>query len=550
MGIRRKSWQGSGGDRDRDPEEIVSVKHSADLEAAAQAALDAAARTGETQWAVLQVEISPCDVLAAFEASESQDRFYWERPAEGRSIAAFGCAEAIEAEGEGRFAEASERAERLFARLHVSGQGAPATAGPFLVGGFAFANAASTEPHWRNFPTGRLVLPEVAIAVAGGRGWCTVVRPVQPFRDAQSVREAQSVQTTEPVQDAQSVQTTEPVQDAQSVQTAESVQDARVVPAIQSGTRARAICDDLRAGLEKAGRSLANRSLIDASTASIAEAGDPLDYRACADRTHTEYRAQVEAALREIADGGFEKVVLARSISVSEKGDYDPCALLDTLRRAHPTCAIFAVARPGAVFLGATPECLVRLVDGRVETASVAGSAPRGRSPEEDLELGRQLRESKKEQTEHAFVVRALCDALTPHCDALDVREAPRLMRLQDIQHLETPITGHLRAHRSVLELLGSVHPTPAVAGAPREAALEWLNANEKLDRGWYSGPIGFADSQGGGEFYAALRSAVLRGSEARLFAGAGVVDGSDPEAELRETRLKLRAMLAPLMEI
>jgi isochorismate synthase len=498
----------------------VSVKHSADLEAAVQAALGAAARTGETQWAVLQAEISPCDVLAAFEASESQDRFYWERPAEGRSIAAFGCAEAIEAEGVGRFAEASERAELLFARLHVFGQGAPVTAGPFLVGGFAFSNAASTEPHWRNFPTGRLVLPEVAIAVAGGRAWCTVVRPVQP------------------------------AQVAQSDQTAQSVQTAQVSPSIQSEARARAICDDLRAGFEQAGRSLANRSLIDASTRSIAEAGDPLEYLACADRAHTEYRAQVEAALREIADGGFEKVVLARSVSVREKGDYDPCALLDTLRRAHPTCAIFAVARPGAVFLGASPECLVRLVDGRVETASVAGSAPRGRSPEEDLELGRQLRESKKEQTEHAFVVRALCDALTPHCDALEVRESPRLMRLQDIQHLETPITGHLRARRSILELLGSIHPTPAIAGAPREAALEWLNANENLDRGWYSGPIGFTDSRGGGEFYAALRSAVLRGSEARLFAGAGVVNGSDPEAELRETRLKLRAMLAPLMEI
>jgi isochorismate synthase EntC len=98
--------------------------------------------------------------------------------------------------------------------------------------------------------------------------------------------------------------------------------------------------------------------------------------------------------------------------------------------------------------------------------------------------------------------------------------------------------------------LLGSVHPTPAIAGAPREAALEWLSRNENLDRGWYSGPIGFADSEGGGEFYAALRSAVMRGGEAQLFAGAGVVAGSDPESELRETRLKLRAMLAPLMEI
>jgi isochorismate synthase len=486
----------------------VSVNHSADLEAVVQAALDAAARTGETQWAVLQAEISACDLLAVFEASESHERFYWERPAEERSLAAFGCAEAIEAEGENRFAETSERAAHLFARLHISGKGAPATAGPLIVGGFAFANAVSTEPHWQNFPMGRLILPEVTLAVAGGRGWCTLVRAARP---------AQIVQGTQ---------------------------------GVQSGTSVREICDDLRAGLDEARRSLANRSLIDTTTAPSAEAGDPLEYRMCADRAHTEYHAQVEAALREISNGGFEKVVLARSVSLREKGDFDPCALLNHLRRAHPTCAIFAVARPGAVFLGATPECLVRLADGRVETASVAGSAPRGRSPEEDLELGRRLRESKKEQTEHAFVVRALCDALAPHCDALEVRESPRLMRLQDIQHLETPITGRLRAPKSILELLDSVHPTPAIAGAPREAALEWLSRNENLDRGWYSGPIGFADSQGGGEFYAALRSAVLRGSEARLFAGAGIVDGSDPEAELRETRLKLRAMLAPLMEI
>jgi isochorismate synthase len=491
-----------------------------------QAALDAAARTDETQWAVLRAEISPCDVLAAFEASESRDRFYWERPSGGRSIAAFGCAEAIEVEGEGRFAKASERAEQLFARLHISGHGVPSTAGPFLVGGFAFSNQASTERHWRDFPTGRLVLPEVAIVVSGEKGWCTIARPVQP---AEADRSDEATQAVHPDR---------------------SDQCDELAQAIRCGTRARTICDDLREGLDEVRRSLANRSLIDASTAPIAEGSAPLDYHACADRTHADYRAQVEAALREIADGGFEKVVLARSISVREKGDYDPCALLDTLRRAHPTCAIFAVARPGAVFLGATPECLVRLVDGRIETASVAGSAPRGRSPEEDLELGRQLRESKKEQAEHAFVVRALCDALAPHCDALEVRESPRLMRLQDIQHLETPITGHLSARRSILEILGSVHPTPAIAGAPREAALEWLNRNENLDRGWYSGPIGFADSEGGGEFYAALRSAVLRGSEARLFAGAGVVDGSDPEAELRETRLKLRAMLTPLMEI
>jgi isochorismate synthase len=477
----------------------VSPKRRADLEAAAQAALDAADRNGETQWVGLQAEISHCDALAAFAISESEDRFYWERPVDERSIAAFGRAGVIEVEGRRRFAEASERTKQLFARLHVAGQAAPATAGPFFVGGFGFAHTAPREPHWRDFPAGRLILPEVAIAVSGGRTWCTLIRTVQS--------------------------------------------DER----LQSGIRAREIADALSADFDEVQRSLANRRLVDASSV---EAVSPPDYRARADRTHAEYRAQVEAALNEIAAGRFEKVVLARSICVREAGDYDPCALLDALRRAHPTCAIFAAARPGVVFLGATPECLVRLVDGRVETASVAGSAPRGRSPEEDLELGRQLRESKKEQTEHAFVVRALCDAIAPHCDGLEVRESPRLMRLQDIQHLETPISGRLREPRSILELVGAVHPTPAIAGAPREEAIAWLSANEKLDRGWYSAPIGFVDSDGGGEFYAALRSAILRGSEARLFAGAGVVDGSDPEAELRETRLKLRAMLAPLTEI
>ncbi len=123
----------------------MSLKRSVDLETAVRAALEAVGRTGEPQWVAVQMEISSCDVLTVFENSESRDRFYWERPSEGRSIAGFGCAEAIEVEGEARFADASERAERVFSRVYVAGQGAPLTAGPFLVGGFAFGNAASTQ---------------------------------------------------------------------------------------------------------------------------------------------------------------------------------------------------------------------------------------------------------------------------------------------------------------------------------------------------------------------------------------------------------------------
>jgi len=477
----------------------VSAKHCANLQAAARAAIGAAAVGGEMQWVALQAEIARCDALAAFAVAHFGDRFYWERPAAGRAIVGLGRAGVIESEGARRFAEASERAASVFERLHVAGHATAADAGPFFVGGFAFASCAPREPHWKDFSAGRMILPEITLSVTAERSWLTIVQAVEP------------------------------------------VEPARL------DTRVREICDALHVRLDQVSGQLTHLGVFE--TSSVEDAA-PRRYRASADRAHAEYRAQVEAALREIAEGSFEKVVLARSISVSEAGSYDSCALLDALRQAHPSCAIFAVARPEAVFLGATPECLVRLVGSRFETASVAGSAPRGRSPEEDLELGRRLRESKKEQTEHSFVVRALRDALAPHCTSLQVQESPRLMRLQDIQHLETPIVGQLREPRSIFDLVGSIHPTPAIAGAPREAALEWLRANENLDRGWYSGPIGFADPDGGGEFFAALRSAVLRGNEAQLFAGAGVVSGSDPESELRETRLKLRAMLAPLLEI
>ena len=186
--------------------------------------------------------------------------------------------------------------------------------------------------------------------------------------------------------------------------------------------------------------------------------------------------------------------------------------------------------------------------NGRALTAALAGSAPRGRNPEEDARIGRALCESKKNQSEHAVVVRALRDALAPCCSELEVAQAPRLLRVDGIQHLETPVTGALKGEFSAIELAGRLHPAPSVAGAPQGAALNWLAREEDLDRGWYAAPIGWMDASGAGEFCVALRSALLRNGEASLFAGAGIVPGSDPEDELEETRLKLRAMLDPLL--
>lgn len=273
-------------------------------------------------------------------------------------------------------------------------------------------------------------------------------------------------------------------------------------------------------------------------------------FLASSDRALGGYRGLVEKALGAIRDGELEKVVVARSCTVVGSRPFEIARVLRSLRSLHPSCVIFALVRGPLAFLGATPERLVRLEAGLVQVDAVAGSAARGRSFEEDVRLARGLLESKKDQEEHAVVVRCILDALARRCSALSAPESPDLLRTEGIQHLRTPILGRLRDPSNVLDLVADLHPTPAVGGAPREDALAWLRCNEGLDRGWYAGPVGWVDPRGEGEFAVALRSLLLRGREANLFAGAGIVAGSDPEAELIETRLKLRAALTALLEI
>jgi isochorismate synthase len=278
----------------------------------------------------------------------------------------------------------------------------------------------------------------------------------------------------------------------------------------------------------------------------------PPEFHASADRPHGVYRGLVEKAVAAIREGDLEKVVLARSCTVVGSRPFETLALLRNLRALHPSCTIFALARGSVTFLGATPERLVRLEGGLVHADAVAGSAPRGRTARQDDRFARELLESKKDQEEHSVVVRCVLTGLARHCEALSAPQAPGLLRTDGIQHLHTPIEGRLRdpSRTTVLDLVAELHPTPAVGGAPREDALAWLRSHEGLERGWYAGPLGWLTPEGEGEFTVALRSMLLRGAEATLYAGAGIVAGSDPEAELVETRLKLRTALGALLEI
>jgi isochorismate synthase len=463
----------------------------ADLANAVTSAAEQASRRARPQWVSGSLRVADCDGLALFARSDAAERFFWERPAEAHQIAALGAEREIETRGASRFADAARAARELSSDLHLVAAEDGVGAQPFLVGGFAFGDEGSAATEWAAFPPVRLVLPELLVTRRGEASRCTLTQRIEPGAEVE---------------------------------------------------RELAL---LRERLERARRALAGARLPEPQPAAHAP-----EFHTAADAPPARYHAGVEQALRSIASGDLEKVVLARGVRLTSAAGFPVARVLDTLRRVHPSCASFAVGRPGATFLGAAPERLLRLDGRRVETAALAGSARRGRSPQEDARLGRDLCESKKEQAEHAVVVRALREALSHACDEIVVPEAPRLLRLQGIQHLETLLVGTLRGEASVLELAGRLHPTPAVAGAPQQAALAWLAQQEGLERGWYAGAIGVVNHDGGGEFSVALRSALLRGETAHCFAGAGIVAGSDPDAELRETRLKLRAMLGALVEL
>ncbi len=254
----------------------------------------------------------------------------------------------------------------------------------------------------------------------------------------------------------------------------------------------------------------------------------------------------VDAAAREIrGDSPLEKVVLARDLLVRAPDPLDVRLLAARLAERFPSCWTFLC--DGLV--GATPELLIRRTDRSVESLVLAGSAPRGTDPEVDARLGHALRTSAKNRTEHALSVASVRDALAPLCAQLHVEPEPSLLRLDNLQHLATWVRGTLEAPLTALEVAGTLHPTAAIGGTPTDLALERIRTLEGMDRGRYSGPVGWVDATGNGEFAIALRCAELTPNRARLFAGSGIVGDSLPESELEETRLKLRAMQSALEE-
>ena len=259
--------------------------------------------------------------------------------------------------------------------------------------------------------------------------------------------------------------------------------------------------------------------------------------------TADEWAGLVEHAKEEIGFGELSKVVLARrvDVAVTQGRAFD---LLGPMGERFPNTFLYGWAEEGDVFLGASPELLVDKRGTSVRSFPLAGSAPRGTGHDEDERIAMELLTASKEAEEHRFVVDEvvrIMDALTTEMTFSDM---PSVVRLPNIQHLGTEIVATARPGVNLIDFVQGLHPTPAVAGTPTDAALRFIEENEPFDRGWYSGALGWMDEDGDGEAIVALRGTLFRGSIAQVYAGAGIVRDSIPAAEVAETDAKLAAIL------
>ena len=268
---------------------------------------------------------------------------------------------------------------------------------------------------------------------------------------------------------------------------------------------------------------------------------DPLADRA--------FLARARAALADINAGQLEKIVLTRNARLEAEAPIHLASLLATLNRRYPECTIFSFGNKGQSFVGATPERLVSLNGRRVQADALAGTAWIGTAADSSQPGSLRLQDDKNSR-EQQLVVDAVRSALLPLCTSLEQLQAPAIMQVRELQHLRTCVTGHARDDIGLFDLIERLHPTPAVGGTPRIAARQWLRAHGEQRAAWYTGGIGWIERTGDGEIVVPLRCARIAGTQAELFAGAGIVAGSDPAQELAETEAKFSTLIDALQHV
>lgn len=429
--------------------------------------------------------VEPCATIFASRLA-SDHWFCWEQPDREFALAALGVAHEASSRGDSRFADVAGECLRLNEGAVLDEPtGLPSGAGPVWTGGFAFDPDGAASSAWSSFSPASMILPRLSICRVGDECFLTVNLVVSPGDDA--------------------------------------VASVERVGARLAGLRADP--------LPMLDPHLTDRPEI----RSVRPPGD--------------FEAAVEAATERIGQGEMSKVVLAREVTVQAATAHDPAAIFGALREQFPSCFCFCRGTPEAAFLGASPELLIRRSGAGASTVALAGSTRRSSDPAVDDHLGEQLLRSDKNRREQRIVAERIVRKLRPHAVWVQTAPEPEVVKIANIQHLATPVIAQLAEPRSAVELAGMLHPTPAVGGEPWPGAAGTIADLEQMDRGWYAAPVGWMDATEDGEFCVALRSALLRDREARLFAGVGVVAGSDPAAELAETEVKLQALLPLVAE-
>jgi salicylate biosynthesis isochorismate synthase len=461
------------------------------LSARLDLALQRARRSGQATLATitcpLAESIDPSAVVCA-SRRPGEPWFVFEQPdRHGAALAGLGQAVCLEDGGPDRFTAVADRWRSLSARAVADSPGDPTSGGPVAVGGFALAPDGGSSPAWRGFEPTSLVVPEVALAREQRGG-------------------ARHVRIT-------------------------------LAALAQPDDTSEELLRRLSARIDE----LSNRSLP------LLDPAPTGRFQVSSGMPPEHYEAAVARAVETIRAGSLQKIVLAREVQIHAPTEYDPAAVFGVLRDAFPSCFVFCIGRGDATLVAASPELLVRREGQRVSTIALAGSTRRSADPAVDAHLGEQLMRDESYREEHAIVARRIERTLNRYAIWVATAPEPTLVRIANIQHLATPIRAQLAAPVEAIELAGLMHPTPAVGGEPSREALELIPALEGLDRGWYTGPVGWTDAAGDGEFCVALRCALLRGNVARCYAGNGIVRDSRPAAELAETEVKLQALL-PLL--
>jgi menaquinone-specific isochorismate synthase len=271
----------------------------------------------------------------------------------------------------------------------------------------------------------------------------------------------------------------------------------------------------------------------------------PSSFQVAAARPPAEWQAAVATATERIRAGRLDKVVLAREVTVTADVDISIATVLTRLAQGYPGCFLYLVDG----FCGASPELLVARSGDVVRAHPMAGTAPRRGDPEADAALAAALLASPTYRHEHQVTIDAVHDTLLAFSSYVDYEPEPSVVPLANVAHLATRVEGRLsHPPASVLELVEALHPTPAVCGRPRDAALALIAELEGLDRGRYAGAVGWVDAEGNGEWAVSIRGAEISGRVARVIGGNGIVGDSDPPTELIETRAKLQAMLSAIV--